>query len=60
MLLPCIEVKRFEESMFSCIKREVACQEVVRQGMLLKVTEFFYSLQIILYYFHSIACPVLR
>jgi len=53
MAFPCIEVKRFEESMFSCTKREVACQEVVRQGMLLKGTECFHNLQM----FHTISIP---
>jgi len=38
------EVKRFEEGMFSCTTREVACQEVGPHVMLLKGTEFFDNL----------------
>ena len=45
MILLCIEAKRFVENMFFCTSREVACQEVVRQGMLLKGTENFHNLQ---------------
>jgi len=50
VLLP-TEVKRFEESMFSCTSREVACQEYMRQGMLLKAMEIFNDLQM----FHTIS-----
>jgi len=53
MVLSCIEVKRFEESLFSCTTREVACQEVARQGMLLEGTEFLHNLQM----FHTILIP---
>jgi len=52
MVLSCIEVTRFEESLFSCTTREVACQDVARQGMLLKGMEFFH-LQML----HTILIP---
>ena len=52
-----IEEKRFEENMFSCVTWKVACQEVIRQSMLLKRTEFFHKMQLFhTFPFHNIHC----
>jgi len=55
IILLSIEVKRFEENMLSfCTTHEVACQDVLRQGMLWNGKEFFQVLQIVLYFKSSI------
>jgi len=41
MVLLSAEVKLFDENMLFSTTREVACQEVVRQGMVLNRAEFF-------------------
>jgi len=54
MVLLSAEVKRFDENMLFSTTREVVCQEVVRQGMLLKGAEFFQKSANVSNYTHSI------
>jgi len=54
MVLLSAEVKRFDENMLFSTTREVACQGVVRQGMVLKGTEFFQKSANVSNYSHSI------